>query len=546
MPRTVALPPAIPGARARAALPLLALSVAAACGGPPAADTDTSASSTSTSTSTGDATTSTSTTGETTSDTSAGDVPEGARIVHSFGPHQVGAYKETFPCVAWTIGNEAPLYVNTVHLSNDGGLHHSNWFVVPDDAFPGDDGYFKCGDRGYNEIVGVVTGSVLFAQSTQSRYETQALPEGAVVKIPARSQVITELHFLNPGSQPLDTELRMAFDLIHPRDVEVVVSPFRLSYEDLDIPAQKKSRQQSECLFGPKYSDFTGHPFDLKLYYVLPHYHYLGTGFTVDIAGGPQDGERIFELKGLSGDAGGRSYDPPLDLSGADGLRFACDFDNWTNKDIGYGVGDQEMCMMLGFADAHALLDGAVTGGAKAVGVDGETVVMEGPCNTLVVPKGPAYTKPSAEEIAAPLYVPPPGPGDSDLPPVKPCVDADPGAAPSIPATLSELRSALLVPSCSFNACHGGATGSAAGLDVLAGDLHAELLGHAVVADAGMPLITPGDPDQSWLYRVLAECAPVDAKGQEVAHMPLNAPTLAPDGLVAALRAWIADGALDN
>jgi hypothetical protein len=182
-----------------------------------------------------------------------------------------------------------------------------------------------------------------------------------------------------------------------------------------------------------------------------------------------------------------------------------------------------------------------------AVDVDGETVVMEGPCGILTVPKTAAYSMPKPEEIAGELYLPPPGPGDSDLPPVKPCTDADPGATPAIEATLSDLRWALFEPSCSFNACHAdGPSGAAGGLRLRGDGLHAALLGHELQADAGMPLITPGDPSQSWLYRLVSECAPTDAGGDVVAHMPLNAPTLADDGLVAALRQWIADGALDN
>ena len=61
-----------------------------------------------------------------------------------------------------------------------------------------------------------------------------------------------------------------------------------------------------------------------------------------------------------------------------------------------------------------------------------------------------------------------------------------------------------------------------------------------------MPLITPGDPAQSWLYRLVAECEPVDEGGGIRAHMPLNAPPLLPSELVAMLRAWIAAGALDD
>ena len=77
----------------------------------------------------------------------------------------------------------------------------------------------------------------------------------------------------------------------------------------------------------------------------------------------------------------------------------------------------------------------------------------------------------------------------------------------------------------------------------MAEDLHTELLGHAVQASTALPLVAPGDPDGSWLVRVLSQCSPTDDAGNLRSHMPLNAPVLLDDGLVNAVRAWIAAGA---
>jgi len=103
----------------------------------------------------------------------------------------------------------------------------------------------------------------------------------------------------------------------------------------------------------------------------------------------------------------------------------------------------------------------------------------------------------------------------------------------------------VFAPSCSYNACHFGANAKQ-GLDLAAADLHAELLGHTVVHDVGMPLVDPGNPDNSWLYRILSECNPPNRTGGTEPHMPLNAPTLLDDGLVAKVRVWIENGALDD
>src|SRR5690606_30744503 len=144
---------------------------------------------------------------------------------------------------------------NTVTMVNDGGFHHSNWFAVPEEVFPGEDGFWKCSDRGYLELTAAIEGTVLFAQSTQSREEVMALPAGAVIKIPPRHKLIAGVHLLNIASVDLESELRMALDIIHPRDVDAVLTPMHLDYRDLALPASKRSRFTGDCSFAATYED---------------------------------------------------------------------------------------------------------------------------------------------------------------------------------------------------------------------------------------------------------------------------------------------------
>jgi hypothetical protein len=491
--------------------------------------------------------TSSDTTGEppvpTSSDGSSGTTgdppPETALLVHSFGDYDLGPLQEIEPCVQWTFKNEQPLYIDTVTLANDGGFHHSNWLVVPEDVFVGEDGYFDCNARGFNELQGAVAGTVLFAQSTQSRYETQDLPDGVVVKIPPRHKLVAGVHLLNLSTADLRSELRMGLQIVHPQQVQTIVAPFRLNYQDLQIPAQKQSRFTGECILDSQYEDKSGFPLDLKLYHVLPHYHYLGNYFSVEIVGGPRDGEQIYLHTGFNADGNGLTFDPPIDLTGAKGLRFSCGYDNWRDKDIGYGIGDQEMCVMLGLADMRVMMNASVDSGSKMVGADGEVLLHEGPCSTIAIPKNASQAMPTASELAAPLYIPPSEPGDVDLDPVKKCVDIPDDATPLAPATLASLRETIFNPTCTFSSCHGGKTPISPRLD--GADLHAQLL--ATADQTKMPRIDPGKPENSWLYRLVSQCEPRDADDHVFTHMPYNAPTLLEPRLAAKLRAWIEAGA---
>jgi hypothetical protein len=525
---------------------LAALTLACACRLDPASTSSDSDSAAATS----EATTSTTgTTAATTGEldpTTGGAEPETAVVVHSFGDYLMTPFLEIEPCVQWTLRNEQAIYVNAVTLVNDGGYHHSNWFAVPEDVFPGEDGYWKCNDRGYNEITAAVEGTVLFAQSTQSREEVMRLSPGAVIKIPPRHKIVAGVHLLNLGSADLESELRMGLEIIHPRDVEAVLAPMHLDYRDLAIPAGKRSRFTGECSFRATYEKALKKPFEMKLYYVLPHYHYLGEYFGLQVLGGARDGEVLFQLDGFNGDANGRAFDPPVDLSDAEGLRFACGFNNWLNKDVGYGIGDNEMCMMLGLVDSRVIIESRVTGGSELLGVEDGVVLHGAACDNYAIFKNPAQSPPTKEEIAGPLYVPPADPGDVDLEPTKGCADSSSVAQPAVPITLTSVRDAIFTPSCTFSSCH-DATAPAAGLDLqTAAGLGDRLRNHNVVADTAKPLVTPGDPEASWLYTLVSRCEPQNDSGVVVRHMPFNAPTLLPDPLVAKLRAWIAAGALDD
>ncbi|MFN3196889.1 MAG: hypothetical protein ACE366_00535 [Bradymonadia bacterium] len=470
--------------------------------------------------------------------------PATATINHSFGRYALESYEEVEDCVAWTLNNEEAIYVNGVHLGNDGGFHHSNWFVVPDTEYEGPDGFFECGDRGFSELIAASKGTVLFAQSTQSIIENQAFAPGVVVKIPPRHKIVAGVHLLNLSDRPVDTELRMGLDLVHPKTVNVILSPFRLTYYDLDIPAQTEARFNGTCNFAEAFEREAGTPFDIKLHWVLPHYHNLGNYFHLELMGGERDGESLFTLEGFNAEANGMSFTPPIHLTDIDGLRFSCGYRNPRDVPVGWGIGDQEMCVMLGLAESPVMLDGTVlSNNVDGMGEDGR-MQNSGDCRIIAIPRHPDQTLPTEEEKAGELYVPPTDPSDEDVRPAPTCVDTPADVMASPPATLSSLKTGVFQPSCSFSACHGGPN-PAMGLDLSGDDLYASIMNHEVKAPTDMPLVAPGDPEGSYLYHLMSKCEPT-AGGATVNHMPLNAPTLMSPALVATVRDWIAMGAEDN
>jgi hypothetical protein len=465
-----------------------------------------------------------------------------AQVAHKFPDYDLKAGEEVVPCVQWTLNNDKPVYVDEVTLANEGGFHHSNWFVVPEDYAAGEDGYFNCDDRGFREVTAAVQGTVLFAQSTQAKSEDQDLPDGAAIKVPPNHKIVADVHFLNTTPRRRSIGARMTLDIVHPRLVDTVVTPFRVSYYDLQIAPHAESRFTTECNMADSYREFTGGDFDVDLFYILPHYHGLGNYFGVEFFGGPRDGEQIFELKGFNAEENGRTYDPPISLNDSKGLRVTCGYNNPTGNVVQWGLGGAEMCVMLAFADMDALVDAAVRDGNERVGTRNGIIRNEGPCQVTTLPKSPRMDSPTETEKKRPLYVP--ASDDEQLDPVPDCEDRDGTAAPFRTPTLTNLDNQVFSVSCAYTSCHDDKAPTF-DLDLESKELHDALMNHEVRSDVDMPLVDPGEPDNSWLYRITSNCKPKTRSGT-TAHMPRNSPTLLDPRLTAMIREWIERGAKDN
>jgi hypothetical protein len=297
----------------------------------------------------------------------------GDALVNDFGEFELTAGEERSDvCQSWTLGNETGLWVNAVELVNDGGYHHSNWLFTPDTMYEGPDGAWSCDERGYGELEAAVAGGVLYAQSTQALHEVQKFPDGVALYVPPHARVIGGTHMLNVSTSTLATDLELRIYTIPSDQVQVPLAPFRFSYYDLTIPPLSQSAFTGECdMASANPTPTPDGTLDMDLYYVLPHYHALGSSFRLEAFGGPRDGEVIYEIGGFTGEARGRAFDPPFSLAGAQGVRVTCGFDNPRSEEVGWGIGDQEMCVMLGFARSDFIYDDSVNSGASVGTVDG-------------------------------------------------------------------------------------------------------------------------------------------------------------------------------
>ena len=307
-------------------------------------------------------------------------------MIVEVGPFELAAGEETSStCFSQTFDNDETIYISSVAMNASFGFHHSNWFFVPESVYAGADGVWDCDERNFETAIAAVRGGVLFAQSTQATAEVQAFEPGAVLAIPPGSKIVSQLHMLNASTEPLIAQSELVVTAIGESEVKKRLAPIYLQYEPLTIPPRQDSRFVTDCELDAPYRGVLGRELDIDIHYILPHYHGLGMGITVDIVGGPRDGENVFANSQRIGEPLGRRFDPPIDLSGATGIRFGCEFSNPTDLEVGWGIGDQEMCILFGFAESELIIGGGVVDPDKSVYVGdvGGVAEHQGECVVL-------------------------------------------------------------------------------------------------------------------------------------------------------------------
>lgn len=261
-------------------------------------------------------------------------------------------------CQTFYLDNDDALYVRAVTLTSTVGIHHSDWFVVPENDIPGPTGSADCSafTPGFAPGDPRLGFGYVFGQSTQSQSETQSFGDGAAFVVPPRSKLYVRYHILNTSNVATDIVVTAKLLLSVPDDVKVRLTVGGALLELLALPPRSKSRFYSECTF-PEPPEFRG-------YFFVPHYHRLGTSMWLELIGGPRDGEVVWNKSGPIGDAAGSRLVPPVDFAGATGFRFGCAFDNPTSETVvGGAPAENEMCVFHMQADWQRAFYGIVASG---------------------------------------------------------------------------------------------------------------------------------------------------------------------------------------
>jgi hypothetical protein len=249
--------------------------------------------------------------------------------------------EELSTCVSWPLPELHHDIVYSARMFSTAGLHHSNVLAKPVDAELGPQPYPGCRPDASEAFSSFGDGipDVLFANSTQLVGEEDLVfPAGMGYRLDASREVTTDIHYLNVAGERQVIEVVYDLFTMPEADLETEVAPFVMTIFDFLVPPRSRAVVETSCdVFGG------------QVVAMMPHTHQFATRFSVDLIGLDGSTTTVMDQGPYDAESDIESYAPALDLSGTDRMRFACDFDNPTDRDVVYGLGDQEMCILFGF-----------------------------------------------------------------------------------------------------------------------------------------------------------------------------------------------------
>jgi hypothetical protein len=251
---------------------------------------------------------------------------------------------ETFPCWIFPLTIEGPSrIVGGAKLVTGPGMHHGNITTRP----KGDgEGIRPCG-MGSNEFGSeamdiVEGGSVLFGSTTQIEGEEwQSLPDGMGYEVDETYEIVARMHYLNASPEPVTVSPTYEWFTIDEAKVTERLGPFAWKMSGWEIPPLSTLTVSSICRPDAP----------MNIVNALPHMHGLGIEFFGRFIGGPYDGQRWLDSRGYDPESTVvTQYTPAMDISQGEAIEWGCTWTNTFDKTIVEGTGDNEMCILYGYA----------------------------------------------------------------------------------------------------------------------------------------------------------------------------------------------------
>lgn len=261
------------------------------------------------------------------------------------GPFDVPANYERELFSYRPLAHTSDLLVKRVEIAMAPGSHHFILYQfrngTPSSIIPPADALRDVRDANGNLIFTTVRAMQYhdFMAGTQWPLMNYSFPRGVALRLAAGKGLDLNSHYANRTSQPIQGEIYANLHFAHPGEVQHVADILFLSHESFSLPPQQVTTVTRGFLF-----DTPTHIFQL-----FSHAHEHMREFQVEVVGGARDGELVYIARDWQHPPI-LQLDPPLDLAQGEGLRLSVTYDNWTDRELRFGLlSTDEMMILFGY-----------------------------------------------------------------------------------------------------------------------------------------------------------------------------------------------------
>lgn len=230
-------------------------------------------------------------------------------------------------------------YVSRFESQMTPGSHH----LIVSAIEPGSatDDAAQVGDRVECFGPGAFGGDLLDVTGQQLPYHEESFPPGVGRVYSGGQKLVFNYHYLNATDEPLLARAAVNFHTTDEGNVEKLAETASFFFLGIDVPPGQEASYTTECAFDT----------DVMVHKLTRHTHQWGTDFPVHFAGGPRDGELIYNSPNY--ESPDHVFEEPIAMAAGEGFRFTCNYVNDSDHPLRFGESaTDEMCIL--FATIYA------------------------------------------------------------------------------------------------------------------------------------------------------------------------------------------------
>jgi hypothetical protein len=246
----------------------------------------------------------------------------------------VPASGEDHICVTLAAPNDDVAWVTSIHATLTVGSHH---LIV--DRMPAGTA-LQTEEASCPPTMGGDSTRLIIAQQRDTVLDA---PEGTAFRLEPHQPIFLQLHYINLADKAADIEGAVELQYADenagtPTEVQSIFT----GSTNISLPAGEPGMTE----FFIKPQGTAGKP--VHVFALTSHTHSLGVDATIERVANQNapDATPVHESLDWH-EPPLTTFDPPLDFTGADGLRLRCKYQNTTDHDVGFGTRfEDEMCFM--------------------------------------------------------------------------------------------------------------------------------------------------------------------------------------------------------